>query len=61
VVITFRWAEGRYDKLPALAADLVAVNVAVLVTAGGPGRKKGRSPSVGRITRWDNGFRFLEN
>jgi putative tryptophan/tyrosine transport system substrate-binding protein len=36
VVITFRWAEGHYDRLPALAADLVAVNVAVLVTAGGP-------------------------
>jgi putative ABC transport system substrate-binding protein len=33
--IEFRWAEGRYDLLPALAADLVSGNVAVLVSSGG--------------------------
>ena len=49
MVITFRWAEGRYDQLPALAADLVAVNVAVLVTAGGPGAEERQaSPSKKR-------------
>ena len=36
IVIAFRWAEGRYDRLPALAADLVALRVAVLFAAGGP-------------------------
>jgi ABC-type uncharacterized transport system substrate-binding protein len=36
LAIAFRWAEGRYDRLPALAADLVSVRVAVLLAAGGP-------------------------
>jgi ABC-type uncharacterized transport system substrate-binding protein len=36
LVIAFRWAEGRYDRLPALAAELVNLRVAVLFAAGGP-------------------------
>jgi len=35
VIIAFRWAEGRYDRLPELAEELVALPVAVLFTAGG--------------------------
>ena len=35
VAIEFRWAEGRYDRLPGLAADLVNRRVTVLVATGG--------------------------
>jgi putative ABC transport system substrate-binding protein len=35
VTIEFRWANGDYDRLPALAADLVSRKVAVLVGVGG--------------------------
>jgi putative tryptophan/tyrosine transport system substrate-binding protein len=33
--IEYRWAEGRYDRLPALAAELVKRGVDVIVTQGG--------------------------
>jgi putative ABC transport system substrate-binding protein len=35
VAIEYRWAEGRNDRLPALAAELVQRNVNVIVTGGG--------------------------
>ena len=36
IIIEYRFAEGKLDRLPALAADLVRSKVDVIVTGGGP-------------------------
>ena len=36
IVIEYRWAEGDYERLPALVAELIAAKVDVIVTAGTP-------------------------
>ena len=36
VLIEFRWAEGKYERLPAMAAELVGLKVDVIVAASPP-------------------------
>jgi putative ABC transport system substrate-binding protein len=36
IVIEYRWAEGRYERFPALVTELLAAKVDVIVTAGTP-------------------------
>jgi putative ABC transport system substrate-binding protein len=37
LIVEFRWAGGQYERLPALAAELVGLPVDLLVTHGTPG------------------------
>jgi putative tryptophan/tyrosine transport system substrate-binding protein len=36
ILIEYRWAEGKYERFPELIAELVALEVDVIVTAGTP-------------------------
>jgi putative ABC transport system substrate-binding protein len=47
IVIEFRWAEGRYDQLRALAAELVRLNVDVVVTHAVPGAIAAKQATAG--------------
>lgn len=48
VTIESRWAESDYGRLPALAADLVRLNVDVILTHGTPGARaaKDATPTI---------------
>src|SRR5438094_2496308 len=36
ISIEYRWAEGKYERFPTLIAELIALNVDLIVTAGTP-------------------------
>ncbi len=46
ISIEFRAAEGKTDRLPALAAELVALGVDVIVTDGGPAAVAAKQATV---------------
>jgi putative tryptophan/tyrosine transport system substrate-binding protein len=46
ILFEFRWAEGNDDRLPELAADLVHLNVDVLVTYGTPGTRAAKQATT---------------
>jgi putative tryptophan/tyrosine transport system substrate-binding protein len=43
IAIEYRWAQGQYNRLPALAADLASRKPAVIVAAGGPPQRSRRN------------------
>jgi putative ABC transport system substrate-binding protein len=49
IAIEYRWAEGRYQRLEALAAELVSANVAVIAATGGTVAAKAARAATSRI------------
>ena len=48
ILIDYRWAEGKFDRIPGLAAELVRLAVDVIVTAG-PADTKGAKEATSTI------------
>jgi len=46
IVIEWRFAEGKFDRLPALAAELVRLKVDIIVTAGPPATRAAKEATV---------------
>src|SRR5690242_758992 len=49
VDIEYRWANGDYERLPALARELIALNPAVIVAAGGIGSARAAKSATSTI------------
>jgi len=46
LTIEFRWAEGRHERLPELAAELVRLKVDVIVAQGTPGARAAKQATA---------------
>jgi putative ABC transport system substrate-binding protein len=49
VVLDFRWGDGRYDRLPALATELAHRPVTVIVATGGDPAAQAAKVATGTI------------
>jgi putative ABC transport system substrate-binding protein len=46
IILEYRWAEGRYDRLPDLAAELVRLKPDLLLTHGTPGTRAAKQATT---------------
>ena len=46
VTIEYRWADSHYERLPALAAELVRLNVDLILTHGSPGARAAKEATT---------------
>jgi putative ABC transport system substrate-binding protein len=46
IAVEYRWAEGQYERLPTLAADLVRHQVALIVASGGPAARAAKASTT---------------
>ena len=46
IIINYRYAEGKFDRLPALAAELVRLKVDIIITGGEPATRAAKEATV---------------
>ena len=46
IIIEYRWSEGKYDRLPGLAAELVHLGIDILVTYGTPATRAAKQATT---------------